>query len=103
MDLKCKKRIVEWIVANPGFVYSMFTFVPQYENEVLPSEEQFESLTYIFDNWELTEEARLDGEEQEMYPGATKRFRYTFKPLKDTLVAHLFADNENVLYVVLAT
>ena len=53
-------------------------------------------------DWELTEEASLDEEEQEMYPGANHRYRYIFKPLNGSLKAHLFADKERVLYVVVS-
>ena len=103
MDLKCKKKIVEWIMANSGFVYSQFTFLPEEKGEILPTEEEFESLLYRLDDWELSERSDLDQNEQEMYPGATKRFKYIFKPLNGALLAHVFADENDVLYVVVST
>ena len=100
-DLRCKKRIVEWIMANPGYVYSLFTFLPEHENEILPTAEEFEALTYNLNDWIKVEEDILDEIEIEMYPGAFRRYKYEFSPLNGSLKAQLFGDTENILYVVI--
>ena len=88
---------------NPGFVYSQFKFIPQYEDEVLPTEEEFEALMYNLQDWTLVESVEMVDNEQEMYPGANQRFKYRFEPLKDALVAHLFSNGNDILYVVITT
>lgn len=104
IDLECKKRIVKWIKDNPGYVYSQFTFVPKDDEEVLPTEEEFEKLLYNFDDWEQQVDANLTLSEIEKYPYATHRFKYIFSPLGDNLYAHVFLDNNDfVLYVVVGT
>ena len=104
IDLECKKRIVKWIKDNPGYVYSQFTFVPKDEKEVLPTEEDFEALTYNFDSWEQQVDANLTLSEMEKYPYTVRRLKYVFSPLGDNLHAHLFLDgNDFILYVVVGT
>ena len=101
MTLECKKNIVRWIMDNPGYVYSQFSFVPQHDDEVLPTEEEFEALTYNLDSWVLDEEFTLTEGEQKMYPGAILRFKYVFSPLGDSLRAQVFVDDNDVVqYVV---
>ena len=101
MTLEHKKSIVRWIMDNPGYVYSHFTFRPEYEGEVLPTEEDFESLTYDMNKWVMTVESELDDDEKEMYPGATHRYKYIFQPLDGGLYAQLFTnDDNNIQYVV---
>jgi hypothetical protein len=103
MQLKCKKRIVEWIKANPGFVYNLFTFVSEHKDEILPSEEEFETLTYNISSWEETDNFDLDENEKSLYPGATKRYRFKFSPLNEELIAHVFTNENFALYVVVTS
>lgn len=101
MTLECKKSIVRWIMDNPGYVYSHFTFNPEHDGEVMPTAEEFEALTYNMNDWAEEENAELGEEEQEMYPGAVHRYKYVFGPLNATLYAHVFVDaDNNVQYVV---
>lgn len=102
MTLEHKKSIVRWIMDNPGYVYSQFTFKPEYEDEVLPTEEDFEALTYDLNKWVIVVEAGLDDDEKKMYPGATQRYKYIFQPLNGGLYAQIFVDDDNnVQYVVI--
>lgn len=104
IDLECKKRIIKWIKDNPGYVYSQFTFVPKDEEEVLPTEEDFETLMYNFDDWKQQVDVDLSLEEIEKYPGATRRLKFVFTPLGDNLYGHVFLDSDDeILYVVVGT
>ena len=104
IETECKKSIVKWITDNPGYIFSQFTFVPEEEGEVLPTAKEFELLTRDVDGWKKEIEDVLSEEEQELYPGTTKRQKYIFEPLNGNLYAHLFLnDNDDVLYVVVGT
>ena len=101
MTLEHKEDIVRWIVDNPGYVYSKFTFLPEHDGEVLPTTEEFEALTHNVNDWVEVENAELDEHEQEMYPGTVHRYKYIFQPLNNGLYVHVFVDTDNkIQYIV---
>lgn len=104
MTQEYKKGIVQWIIDNPGYVYSQFTFKPEYDGEELPTVENFEALIHDVDSWKLAENAELSEDEQENYPNAVHRYKYVFDPLGGALHAHVFTDvANNIQYIVVLT
>lgn len=99
----CKEHIVKWIKDNPGYVYSQFTFIPEYEGELLPSVDELEAMLYNIDEWSEIEHQKLDIDEQARYPGATHRRKFTYTPLEGNLIAHTFENKKELLYVVVHT
>ena len=104
IEMECVASIVKWIMDNPGYVHSQFTFAPEHEDEILPTAREFEMLTYDTNAWSKDLECELTDEETELYPGAVSRQKYIFDPLNGNLYAHVFLEKEgNILYIVVGT
>lgn len=103
MQTTCKEYIIKWIADNPGYVYSQFTFILEEDEKSLPTVEEFELLIRNVNSWSIKEDTILSEEEQELYPGATQHHKYVFDPLNENLYAHVFLNDDIVLYVVVGT
>ena len=101
--LDCKNRIVEWIKENKGYLYSQFSFLPEFDDEDIPTPTSFEEVFYNIKAWEEIEVESLSEEEIERYPGATVRRKFYFSPLDKNVTAHTFEDDNDVLYVIIHT
>lgn len=99
----CQERIVTWIKENEGYIYSQFSFLPEVDDEDIPTPESFEKIFHDVYAWEEIEVEPLNEEEQEKYPGATVRRKFHFSPLLGNAIAHTFENDDDVLYVIVHT
>ena len=99
----CVKHIIKWIKENKGYLYSHFSFLPEVDNEDIPTPTSFEKIFYAATSWKEVEVGILNEEEQEKYPGATFRRKFHFSPLDNNVIAHTFENDDDVLYVIIHT